>query len=166
MVLALQETMLNEEGHFRIPRYNAITKTGHFNWRSHDGTMLLMHESVPMTEIQLQTEVQAVASRININGCFTIASVYFSRAHNFTGDILSNLLEQLPQPLLVLEDFNSYHQMWGSDRTDAKRLIIEQLLIDFNLNILNNIAPTRIWGNAKTAINLSICSQRLQTTIE
>ena len=166
LVLALQETMLNDEEYFRIPRYNAITKTGHFNWRSHGGTMLLIHESVPMTEIQLQTEAQAVAATININGSITIASVYFSRAHNFTYDILRNLIEQLPQPLLVLGDFNSYHQMWGSDMTDARGRIIEQLLTDFNLNILNNGAPTRIWGNAETAIDLSICSPRLQTTIE
>ena len=62
LVLALQETMFNEEGNFRILRYNAITKTGHFNWRSHGGTMLLIHESIPMTEIQLQTEAQAAAA--------------------------------------------------------------------------------------------------------
>ena len=92
MVLALQEIMLNKEENFRISRYNAITKTRHFNYRSHEGTMLLIHESVPMTEIQLQTEAQAVAATININGCITIASVYFSRAHNFTYDILSNLI--------------------------------------------------------------------------
>ena len=44
LVLALQETMLKEV-YFRIPRYYAISKTGHFNWRSHGGTMLLIHES-------------------------------------------------------------------------------------------------------------------------
>ena len=62
LVLALQETMLKEEIDFRIPRYSAISKTGHFNWRSHGGTMLLIHESVPMKEIKLHAEVQAVAA--------------------------------------------------------------------------------------------------------
>ena len=128
--------------------------------------MLLIHESGPMTEIKLHTKVSAVAATININGCITIASVYFSRAHNFTHDIVSNFKEQLPQPRLILEDFNRYYQMWESDTTDARVKIIEQILSKYNLNILNNGSPTRIWENSETAIDLSICSPRLQTTIE
>ena len=56
--------------------------------------------------------------------------------------------------------------MWGSDTTDARGKIIEQILSEYNLNILNNGAPTRIWGNSETAMDLSICTPRLQTTSE
>ena len=112
--------------------------------------MLLIHESVPMTEIKLHTEVQAGAATININGCITIASVYFSRAHNFTYDIVSNFIEQLLQPRLILGDFNSYRQMWGSDTTDARgKKTTEQILSEYNLNILNTGAPMRKGGFLK-----------------
>ena len=63
----------------------------------------------PNEKIELQT---AVAARVNIGSCVTVASVYISRAHDLTYDRLSGLIQQLPQPILLLGDFNSYYEMW------------------------------------------------------
>ena len=48
-IVALQEVMMQETKEIRIPHYN-IKREGTFNWRSHGGVMLIIHESVPMTE--------------------------------------------------------------------------------------------------------------------
>ena len=44
VLLAIQETMLNDKSQVGIPNYNIISKEGHFNWRSHGGAALLIHE--------------------------------------------------------------------------------------------------------------------------
>ena len=128
--------------------------------------MLLIHESIPVMEISLQTELQAVAASVNINRSITVASVYFSAAHEFFYNILLQLINQLPKPFILLGDFNSYHQMWGCNTTRTIGRIIEKLITDKSLNILNTGAPTRIRGNSETAIDLSICSPILKPTIE
>ena len=105
-----------------------------------------------------------MAARLDINGCFTVASAYFSGSHRFSYEILSSIIVQLPQPFLLLGDFNCHHRMWGSNRICTRGQIVERILTDFNLNILNIGAPTRIYGNSETAIDLSICSPVLQLT--
>ena len=150
----------------RIPQYNGLRREGHHNRRDHCGVMLLIRESTPNQEIELQTDVQVVAARVNMGRCITVASVYISRAHNFTYDNLANLINQLPQPILLLGDFNSYHEMWGSNETDNRGRIIERIIADFQLNVMNNGAPTRIYGGAERAVDLSICSPVLQLTVQ
>ena len=49
-IVALQEIMMQETKEMRIPHYNIIMRAGHFIWRSHGGVMLIIHESVPMTD--------------------------------------------------------------------------------------------------------------------
>ena len=66
-IVALQEIMMQETKKIRIPHYDIIKRAGHFNLRSHGGVMQIIHESVPITEINVQTEFQVVAARLDIN---------------------------------------------------------------------------------------------------
>ena len=128
--------------------------------------MLLIHESIPNQETELQTDLQVVAARVNIGRCITVASAHISRAHNFTYVRPANLINQLPQPILLLGDLNSYHEMWGSNETDNRGRIIKRIIADFQLNVMNNGAPTRIYGDAETAVDLSICSPVLKLGLQ
>ena len=133
-IVALQDIMMQETKEMRIPHYNIIKRAAHFNWRSHGGVMLIIHESVPMTEINVQTEAQVVEARLDIYGCFTVASAYFSKSRRFLYEILSNIIVQLPQPFLLLGDFNGHHRKWGSDRVCTSGQIVERILADISIS--------------------------------
>ena len=70
--------------------------------------------------------------------------------------MLEALIQQLPAPLVLVEDFNRHNRMWGSNDNDARGKMIERVICNNNLNVLNNGAPTRIKDNAESAIDLTI----------
>ena len=110
----------------------------------------------------MRNEAQIVAARVNYGGSFTVSSVYFSNTHNFNSDIVTDIITQLPQPFLLLGDFNANNTLWGCKDTIPRGRIMDKIVADYQLNILNNWAPTRIYGSSESAIDLSICSQTLQ----
>jgi len=71
------------------------------------------------------------------------------------------IFHQLPPPVLLLEDFNSYHETWGCARADPRGVIMANTIESLNLVLLNNGQPTRITLNSETAIKISICSPTL-----
>lgn len=153
--------MLHQNNNFRISSYNSIGKSGHFNRSSHGGVALFIHNTVPYTQINLNTEMQAVAATVFIGRKITICSVYSSRAHRLTVPELTELIRQLPPPILITGDFNAYNPTWGSPTVDSRGRIIEEVVNNENLIILNNGQPTRVTHNSKTAIDISIASPEL-----
>ena len=165
-VIAVQETKIDNNKICNLTNYNYIHKDGHTNYTIHGGVGLYIHETVPYTEIALDTQYQAVAARIHIKRTLTVASIYLSRAHQINKQNLIKLIKQLPKPLILLGDFNSYNMMWGSRETDARGRVIEEVTTDMDLVILNNGQPTRISYNVETAIDLSMCTSRIAPDIE
>jgi len=157
-VIALQETMLRDTDKFNIPNYNCVKKQGHINRRAHGGTALFIHESVPYNELKIRTELEATAITASFDMTITICSLYSSRNHNLTEQLLNDLLQRLPQPALILGDINSYNTLWGSNSTDTRGRIFESFLNENNLIVLNSGTPTRIALNTETAIDVSIAS--------
>lgn len=164
IVVALQETMIGPSNNFRAPNYVCIRKDGHFNRRPHGGVALLVHNTIPFTELKLQTDLQACAIRVKLRSLITICNIYNSRSHDLTEPLLQQLFDQLPPPVLMVGDFNSYHVMWGSSSTDTRGKIIESFIGAAGLNLLNTGSPTRI-THTETAIDLSLCSPELQRSM-
>ena len=48
------------------------------------------------------------------------------------------MIEQLPRPFIIMGDFNSHDEIWGSKKTEKKGKIIEPLLNKHHLSIYNN----------------------------
>ena len=44
----------------------------------------------------------------------TIVSFYNSRSNTISEYLISTLFQQLPKPLILTGDFNSFHQIWRS----------------------------------------------------
>ena len=63
--VALQETKLWDNNKFEIAGYACIRKDGHFYHTPHGEVGLYVHQSVPFRQLQLQTDVQAVAAQID-----------------------------------------------------------------------------------------------------
>ena len=69
---------------------------------------------------------------------------------------MTELVQQLRSPVLLLGDFNSYHEMWGCERTDPREVIMANTINSLNLVLLNSGQPTRITVESEIAIDLSI----------
>lgn len=56
---------------------------------------------------------------------------------------LSEIINQLPQPIMILGDFNGHHQYWGSNYSDPRGKLIASWLEDNDeLVLLNSGLPT------------------------
>ena len=158
-VIAIQETMFGPGNSFRVPHYNFFSKAGTFNQRYHGGVGILIHEDVPVhSEINLSTPLQAIAVQVYLGFNVTICSIYNSRSHTLNKQLLENLLQQLPSPVMLLGDLNAYNTMWGSISTDTRGREVERFLNTSGLNILNDGSNTRIGTISDSAIDLSIIS--------
>ena len=50
-----------------------------------------------------------------------------------TEEDLRDLLEQLPAPMILLEDFNAHNQLWGSEKMSTRERVLEKILERYNL---------------------------------
>ena len=83
-LVAIQETKLTEEYNIKIPNYNVISKSGHYNRGQHGGVALYIHSDIPYNEIPLSTTLQAIAVEVHTSFRFSICNVYASRSHDLT----------------------------------------------------------------------------------
>ena len=97
-----------------------IHKKGHHRHEWHGGAAILIHETIPVKEIQLNAPLQAVAAQIIIGILIKTVSLYNSRIHEISERLLSELKNQLPPPVLITGDFNSYHPIWSFDTVDSR----------------------------------------------
>ena len=157
-IIAIQETKLSHNYLLKIPNFNIYSKDGHYNQGWHGGVALYIHSDIPHHAIELTTDIQAVAVEVHINFKFTICNIYNSRSHSLTQNSLLNLINQLPQPFLLLGDFNAYHQLWGCTTNDSRGAVLEGVISSGRLCVLNDGRPTRIGYSSQTAIDLTISS--------
>jgi len=162
LVIAIQETFLGNDFMITLPGYNAIVKQGHYNNRFHGGVVLFIHNDCPYTRLDIDSQYQIVAARVSVNRmqCITVASVYIPGREAISIETMNALLDTLPQPRMLLGDFNAHHGMWGTQRTSRRGEVLEQLLATRNLNILNDGSVTHTSG---TSIDLSLVSPVIST---
>ena len=144
--------------------------------RAHGGTCIIAAKSFPQKEVQLNTTLQACAVQIFINKWITLCSLYLepdleSRLVDRAGnprqlevEDLQSLLDQLPQPFILMGDVNAKHTLWGEDRCDHRGNIIEELLDSNDIILMNDGSPTRfdVVHNSTSAIDITICSSSLR----
>ena len=150
-IIALQETKSADNFLPRIPSFNVVSKVGHFNRCHHGGVSIYIHSSIPFRQIEIDTPLQAVAIQVQLHSRFTICNLYNSHSHSFSLSLLQQLFDQLPQPCLIIGDFNAHHPLWGSSTDDTRGRIVEEFLTTNNLIILNNGSSTRIHYGGESA---------------
>ncbi|KAG5867050.1 hypothetical protein JTB14_004844 [Gonioctena quinquepunctata] len=79
---------------------------------------------------------------------------------NWTVEDLRNVLNQLPQPFLIMGDLNAHNPIWGSERLDASGKKVEKFLEETNLTLLNTGEGTylNLRSNKLSALDLAFCS--------
>ena len=100
--------------------------------------------------------------RVGIEDCvISMYSVYIAGSQFFTVEDLLQLIDQLPQPIMLLDDFNAHNKLWGSSKSEQRGRKRENILFDAELNTLNDGTLMIIEYNGETAIDLSIVSLEL-----
>uniref|UniRef100_A0A6G5A0V7 Putative tick transposon n=1 Tax=Rhipicephalus microplus TaxID=6941 RepID=A0A6G5A0V7_RHIMP len=72
----------------------------------------------------------------------TVCSIYISLKYPLTKAELHNLINQLPEPYIIIKDCNAHKILWGDLRCDARGRLVENILTTSDLCLLNKKEPT------------------------
>ncbi len=166
VTICLQETKLHAHGNLNINTYTSYLKNVTAD-TAHGGVAVLVHKDIPQKQIQLVTNLQAVAARVSLFKCITICSIYLPPDQPIIESELNDLLMQLPTPILLIGDYNSHSPLWGCSYLDNKGHQIEDFLNKNTLCILNEKQTTYIHPatGTKTSIDLAITTPSIMSDL-
>ncbi|GFX95438.1 putative RNA-directed DNA polymerase from transposon X-element [Trichonephila clavipes] len=122
--VALQETFLKSCHTTKIRRYGCVRKDTEGPSVS-GGVCIFTSLDVPSSALPLHTSLQAVAVRIHSTSLITVCCLYFPPNTVIHQHDLTNLVDQLPAPFVILGDFNGHSTLWGSAKTNPRGRQIE-----------------------------------------
>ncbi|GBO33637.1 RNA-directed DNA polymerase from mobile element jockey [Araneus ventricosus] len=159
--VAVQETYLKTDKHY-IRNYKIFSKHNNYD-RASGGVAILAATHIPSIPLTLNTNLQAVAIRIQIQSLVTVCSLYLPPSQHISQTDLNNLICQLPSPFIILGDLNGHSPLWGSTDSNSRGLQIEQLLADHNVCLLNSDEKTHFHLQTRKfhSVDLAICSPSL-----
>lgn len=164
LAICLQETHLKFGNKFSLKNYQVYRNdviTDH-DERAKGGVAILIHNNYSSVEIEIDTDLQAVAVEIYYPIKTTLISLYLPNDNNITISDIEHLITQLTTPFIILGDFNAHHPLWDrfATRPDKRGTNIVNLIDKYNLNILNNGEPTHYTYSNGTvsAIDITIAS--------
>ena len=159
--ISLQETKLNENSYIINNEYTVHNKKSPQNPNS-GGVAIGIHKKVNYQLLNIQTNLQVIAVKIIDSQQTTICNIYLPPNQTFPYEELSQLIDQLQQPLLILGDFNAHDPLWGDHRTDQRGRLLSDLILKKDLVILNSPEPMyhRLHDNAQSTIDLALTKGR------
>ena len=127
----LQETLFGAQERRASQGFSIFSKLDQNH--GHHGAAMLVHNSRHHYPFTLQENLQAVAVQVQLKRKYTICSLYLSRSENIQDNDIVDLFDQLPEPSLVLGDFNARHAMWGDSERNNNGAMMESLLPRLNV---------------------------------
>ena len=160
-VFCLQETFLKPEDDINFKSfnmYNYIYTDGH---KPSGGRSILIHSSCPQREITLSTDLQAVAVSVTLNKEIAICSLYIPPNFTLHYQQLDSLLQQLPSPYLLVDNFNGHNILW--DVNNGRGEIIEEFITNNNLCLMNDKSYTylHLAAGSFSSLDLTLCHPSL-----
>ena len=164
--VCLQETMLGPRTPIPPAGYSLITNTEQQPIPG-QGLGILVHRTLPFTQIDIRSEIQTLAVRIHYQKLITICNIYLNPNQNITKQSLENIIQQLPEPFILMGDFNAKHTLWGGNTVDRRGRIVESLVMDNDISILNTGSKTNFHQQTGSfnAVDISLCSPQLTTDL-
>ena len=90
----------------------------------------------------LRTALHAVAVYIHIRRVYTVCSLYLAPDEPITRDDLVALVHQLPEPFLLVGDFNIRHPSWGNRAAYPNAAMLLSVIYEFSFCCQNFGLPT------------------------
>ena len=125
-IIEIQETFLANFT-VKVKRYSSYCKQGNVNRRYHGGVATYVHESIPTERLIIELHFQVVAMRVNIkkNLTITIANTYLPGSTNFVRGEMCRIINSLPNPKILVGDFNAHNTVWGNECMDRRGTRLE-----------------------------------------
>ena len=76
-----------------------------------DGVAILVKQDAPYMRLSLNTTLQTIACRFGLVRPTTIWNLYINPGEHVTQNNISDLIAQLPEPIILLGDFNCRSSM-------------------------------------------------------
>lgn len=136
---------------------------------SSGGVAIIALKSLACHPISLNTVLEAVAIRtIIFNKLITVCSVYISPDFSLVSSDFEALVDQLPEPYILIGDLNAHNPLWGSSRTDTRGRLIEKFLTSSGSCLFNKKQPTyhNLGHNTYSHLDLAIGSAVLFPCLE
>ena len=163
-ILVLQETKMKDNENIYLKDFDKIYRYDRVNINRGGGVCIAVHESIPAVQLNIISDFEMVACTVFFQDIsINICNVYFTDAANVNDISLSNLINSIPSPKIVLGDMNAKHLAWGSQRSDPRGNIIYNVFSNKNLTILNDGSPTYFQArtNIKSHLDITACSSNL-----
>ena len=157
--LCLQELKLPNNTQYNVGSlYKTYLKLPNDNEIPKGGTLIAVKTTIPHHPIQLNSNLQAVAISFTSGRLKSLCSIYFPPNEQITEDQISELIDQLPMPTLLMGDFNAHNPLWYDRRLDRRGEEIQRLMDVKNLIALNEDYPTyyRLHDQVTSSIDLSL----------
>ena len=163
--VCLQETFHGDRTPLPPSRYTIVpgptaTNQPALTSRPSRGLLTLVKSSIPFYQINVNSDLEALAIRINIGKEYTVCNIYVSPSEPVTTQQIINLVDQLPTPFILLGDLNARSDLWGDTVTNNHGHVIENLLANANICLLNDGSPTHfhVQTNTESCIDLTLIS--------
>ena len=166
IVICLQETELGTMTP-KAPRGYTAHYKSYPHGRPGTGLATLVHQSVACTQIPLRTNLQAQAFRIGLKRPITYCNLYVSPREALTENIFTDLHRQLPEPLLIVGDFNAHSPLWENElinnSVNPRGKTLEAFIVSNDITLLNTGKATHFYLRtaSHSAPDISLCSSVL-----
>ncbi len=166
-IVCIQETHLKHNQFYNFPNYNSFQSAPVPDAHAKGGVLIAVKSNIHHERINLQTNLQILATKIYTSTPFTLCTAYFPPGENLSEDHLRSVIRSLPPPFILLGDFNSHNPLWGSTRCNRNGKILEHILIDGDMTIINSSTKTHFNFSYKTWSNLDLvfCSPQLSSSL-
>lgn len=163
-IICLQETHFKQQKFYKLKNYTPYIKNRLNANQASGGTAIYVHNQYNTEIIDLNTQLEAIAISLKGPQKINICNIYIPPGTDPSARELSDLFNQIPQPRIILGDFNAHHVLWGSSKSDSLGRKIEQIITNLNVNLLNDGSITRfnVSTGGGSAIDLTLCDPVLQ----
>lgn len=142
VAVCIQETNLGAKHKNVLKNYQVFRRDREQASRLSGGVAIIIQNGIAAREHKLNTRLEAVAATLLAFKTITVCCVYLEPHLTITLQDLENLRNQLPEPFLLVGDFNAHSSFWGSEKTDARGQILEDFILCNNVCLLNTGKPT------------------------
>ena len=128
--VCLQETKLPYEAKCELPGYKSFLKNLEIRegGKAHGGVAVLVRKGISALTIDINTPLQAVAVSVKLRKRITVCSIYLPPGQLVQSRQLEELIQQLPEPFLLLGDFNARSKLWYDDDYCTRGKMVEKII--------------------------------------
>ena len=159
VAICLQETKLPAQSGKNIRGYSFIESPNDYGGYS-SNTAIIIRNDIPFKNFNFLSNIRFTAVKVFIKKWYTLCSVYLPPNVPLDETDFSAFISRLPEPYIILGDFNGRHTLWNNTVCNTRGRIIERVISLHSISILNDERPTHIDPRTKTetVIDLSLCS--------